>query len=168
MSTYKTKVKAKKPRVRDAIKAIQDIPPAGKNLKRKKLFVESSDSKKNPTSRAPESDGDLPAPPKRVVRPALINDSAPKERAPPKRVERPALIDEGNDSAPKERAKKNKGKGRERREEIQEPDNKGKAKKGADQGGKVLKPKRSVLSHLIRFHHVFTFIERNHTLLLLS
>jgi hypothetical protein len=127
-STYKMKVKAKKdgkkPRVRDAIKAIQDIPE--KNLKRKK-FMESSESesmekdltmtpkpcKKNPKSRAlPESDDDLPAPPKRVVRPALINDS--------------------EDLPPKEGAKKNKGKGK----EVQKPDNKGKAtNKGADQRG---------------------------------
>ena len=108
----KAKKDRKKPRVRDAIKAIQDIPV--KNLKRKK-FIESSESelmeknatpkscKKNAKSRAlPESDDDLPAPPKHVVRPALIDE----------------------DLFPKDGAKKNKGKGK----EVQKPN------KGADQG----------------------------------
>jgi hypothetical protein len=121
----KAKKNGKKPRVRDAIKAVQDIP--GKNLKRKK-YVESSESdlteenlivtpkpwKKNSKSRAlPASDDDdVLAPLKRVVRPASIDE----------------------DLLPKEEAKKNKGKGK----EVQKPDNKGKAtNKGADQGGNL-------------------------------
>jgi hypothetical protein len=117
----KAKKNGKKPRVRDAIKAVQDIP--GNNLKRKK-YVESSESdsmeevtpkpcKKNSKSRAlPASDDDVPAPPKRVVRPASIDE----------------------DLLPKEEAKKNKGKGK----EVQKCDNKGKAtNKGADQGGNL-------------------------------
>lgn len=109
----KAKKDGKKPRVRDAIKAIQDIPV--RNLKRKKI-IESSESesmekdmtpkpyKKNLKSRAlPESDDDLP------VRPAFAKDLSPKEGV-----------------------KKNKGKGK----EVRKPDNKGKAtNKGADQGG---------------------------------
>jgi hypothetical protein len=144
------KVKAKKngkiPGVRDAIKAIQDIPE--KNLKRKKN-VESSDSepmeknpvtpkpfKKNLKSRVPiesDVDSDLPRPPKRasVVRPAL-NDEGD---------------DLGEDLPPKKGAKKNKGKGKMIQ---QEPDNlnKGKATdKGADQphGGNIPKLKMYVL-----------------------
>ena len=128
----KQKKDGKKLTIRNAIKAIQDIPG-----KRKK-YVESTDSesmekdltprKKNPKSRAlTESDDDLPAPPKRVVRPALTN--------------------KGDDSEEDLRAKKNKA--------MDKGKDKGKAtNKGADQtrGGHVPKPKVSVLSHLIRIH----------------
>ena len=93
--------------------------------------------KKNPKSRAPtESDDDLPAPPKRAVRPALIDEGDDSEK----------------DLPPKEGAKKNKGKGK----EIQEPDRKGKAtNKGADQtrDGNVPKPKRSVLPIILLYPH---------------
>lgn len=139
--TYK-KVKAnkdgEKPKVRDAIKAIQqDI--SGK----RKKFIESSDSepmgkdltprKKNPRSKAPtESDDNLPARPSR-----------------PKHVVKPALTNEGDnlEELPrKDGAKKNKGKGKEVRASD---NNKGKAtNNGADQSGHVPKPKTSVLSHL--------------------
>ena len=94
--------------------------------------------KKNPKSRAPtESDNDLPAPPKRVVaRPALIDKGdETEEDLPPKNLEG---------------AKKNKGKGK----AIQRPDNKGIKSTDQTRGGNVPKPKRSVLSHLIRIHLV--------------
>ena len=153
----------KKPGVRDAIKAIQDIPR--KNLKCKKtVVVESSDNelmekdlvtpkpcKKNAKSRAqaPESDvdSDLPAPPKRVVRQPVLIDS-----------------DEGDNSRedlPPKGAKKNKGKGK----AIQQADNKGKTTaKGADQtqGGNVPKLKMYAFPsypHSIILSHVSTFIE---------
>ena len=92
--------------------------------------------KKNPKpkSRAPtESDNDLPAPPKRVVaRPALIDKGdKTEEDLPPKNLEG---------------AKKNKGKGK----AIQQPDNKGIKSTNQTRGGNIPKPKRSILSHLIR------------------
>jgi hypothetical protein len=92
--------------------------------------------KKNSKSKAPtESDGGLPAPPsKRVVRPALIEEE-----------------DDSSEEVPP--AKENKGKGK----EIQEADKA--TNKGADQttragGGNIPKSKTSVLSHLIRIHHM--------------
>lgn len=124
--------------LRDAIKAIQ-VPPV-KNLKRKSVVVESSDSdsktlakpkpSKNQKSKARtiESDDDLPAPPKRAVKPALTNKGDVSEE----------------DSHPKKGAKKNKGKGK----EIQQPDKKGKATdKDPDQprDGNVPIAKKSVL-----------------------
>ena len=150
----------KKPRVRDAIKAIQDIPE--KTVKRKK-FVEPTDSesmeknltpkprKKNPKPQAP-ADDDLPAPsPKRVVRPVLANDGNDSEEALP----------------PTKGAKKNKGKGK----EVSQPQTDKTGNKGADQirDGNVPKLKRSVFPILSAsiLSHVFTFPKRNHPLLLL-
>jgi hypothetical protein len=167
------KEKKVKPSVWEAIKAIIDVPP--KNLKRKSVVVESSDSesiqvtpkpKKNQKLKAPtlaeRSDDDVPAPPKRrAVKPALTDKGDLKaatlaERsddnlpAPPKRraVKR-ALTEKGDDTEedlpPKKVAKKNKGKGK----AIPQHDNKGKATpdKDADQtrDGNVPKAKMSVL-----------------------